>query len=350
MQILAFSFAKYRPGHNDTNLFRGGAYNVLDDLWWFFPDGDAWSYATIPYTYSWMHKRGDHSVFRSVFFIYAETSGLNTTEPAFLFTEFDPQVEAPDDFLLYGYTMGESVRLLDEDNLPQTIEHDLLIGYFVGYPSSWRPSDSAVRTVVFPLANGELAVCYYDIATNPIGITKFVINEYDAPYLYPTLNVPYDPASYGYPEVDYYFPVCIRVDETEGIYLYWEEYCEFGDVVARLFPTTIYKFKFGSPYSGWIDFPTAPGKITGFTPVKITWDHRIVLASVYIAGENGGTFSMLLDTEKNSDWILGSRFSTERLDRCTPAIFGEHPYVRERMRYTGTQWAWDYTISDNYPQ
>jgi len=238
--------------------------------------------------------------------------------------------------------------------MPHTISNDFLISWFVGYPGSWRPASRGTRTIVFPLADGELAVCYYEITTDPIYVAKIVINEYDSPYLYPGLNVPYDPVSYGgYPEVDYYFPACVRVDETEGIYLYWEEYCEFGDVIARTFPIRIVKFKFGSPYSGWIDFPTPPGILTGFTPIKITWDHRIVLASVYVEGEpesGGGTYGAILDTEKDSDWLLGKRFSEERLDRCTPAIFGEHPYVQERMKYGGTQWGWDYTYSDNYPQ
>jgi len=78
-----------------------------------------------------------------------------------------------------------------------------------------------------------------------------------------------------------------------------------------------------------------------------------VLASIYVEGDpenGGGTYGAILDTELDSDWIIGKRFSEERLDRCVPIIFGDHPYVKEHMRYTGTQWGWDYTVSDNYAQ
>jgi hypothetical protein len=118
-------------------------------------------------------------------------------------------------------------------------------------------------------------------------------------------------------------------------------------------PTNIVGLRIGSPYAGWSLLPLVSGHMTNFSPIKLTWDHKIILATVFVEGdpeEGGGMYTALLDTERSNDWVLGKRFATERLDRCTPVIYGEHPYVEERKKYTGTQWGWDYSYCENYPE
>lgn len=356
-RFIHYEWGKTAPNGKYGKTFFANMLAILDDpthpaIWPFFPEGDSWSYATVPYVYVWpvLSAVDDRYVVRAVFSIYTETPGLNRANPYWLFMQFDFEADPPYDVLLLGYTSGETLLALDEDNIPATIEDDVIIEEFNGYPGSLAHTHRLVRTVHFPLADGELGMFYYELWKDPIEPVKLVINQYDSPYINPGLTVPYDPNLYAWDEKNWIFPAVSLANPEDGVYLYWEEYCLYGDVVARVFPMKIIKFKYGSPYASWVDFPPLPGELTGFTPIKISWDHRIVLASVYINDpQTGGTFAALLDTELDSDWILGERISPDRLDRTTPAIFGDHPYVQERMKYGGTQWGWDYTVCDNYP-
>lgn len=354
-RYIHFAWGKTTPNNQELWAY---IFSITDNtngypaLWPFFPEGDSWSYATVPYAYAWPEYSAlaDRYVVKAVFSIYTETPGLNRANPYWLFMQFDFEADPPYDILLLGYTSGETLFALDEDNIPATIEDDVVIEYFNGYPGSLAPTHLYVRTIYFPLGDGDLAMFHYDLSHNPVEPIKLVINQYDSPYINPGLTVPYDPDIYAWDEQNWVFPVVSLANPADGVYLYWEEYCLYGDVVARVFPMKIVRFKYGSPYASWIDFPTPPGELTGFTPIKISWDHRIVLASVYINDpQNGGTFAAILDTALDNDWVLGERISADRLDRTTPAIFGDHPYVQERIKYGGTQWAWDYTVCDNYP-
>jgi hypothetical protein len=175
----------------------------------------------------------------------------------------------------------------------------------------------------------------------------FAVTDNNNPYLLTGLTFPYVWDEFTH-------PFCVRtVEGSPSLYLYWEEAMRYGDGTGE--ETDIVNLKYGSPYASWVAFPFFDEgvKLTNFIPIKVTWEHKILLATIYKEldpQDGGGMYTALLDTEKSSDWIIGQRFSETRLDRCSPTVFGEHPYVEERKKYGGTQWGWDYSYCRNYEE
>jgi hypothetical protein len=332
---LYFGSGKIKPNGTFNLEF---PYEIPED--WF---GETWQRSYCQYMYVWKHYSAysGRDVARVMAIIQGVNTGFNADGCYFLFMEIDPVGET---IYYWGYTNSEDMELLSED-IPVTIDGDILGYWWIGAPETQATEVHGYKNVIFPMPDGELAIINFDNTRNTIATAiPLIVNDYNNPYLQSGLNIPYI-----YDE--FVNPFCVRVDETlPALYMYWEEAMRFGGE-----DTDIIRLKYGSPFASWIDFPFFDEgvRMTNFTPIKITWDHRIILATIYKEldpQEGGGMYTALLDTEKSSDWIIGQRFSETRLDRCSPTVFGEHPYVEERKKYGGTQWGWDYSYCRNYEE
>lgn len=329
------------------------------DVWYisdfksYWPGGNTWTFCWVQYAYSWQHydTEKQKNVVRCCFLIQGGTYGFTRKGMTFLFADLDPEEEYPNDFTLQGYTTHTNVyALYPYSELVSATQ--LEAKSFAGAPTTQASEKTGVKNVVFPIANGALVFAQYHRGiTSPDSPIMLVVDRGNTPYIHAGLNIPfvYDPDD---PEAPYINPFCVRVSEypAPALYIYWEEHMLYGGE-----ETDIKRFKYGTPFATWADFPFFDEgvRLTNFVPIKITWDHRIVLATIYKEldpQDGGGMYTALLDTEKSDDWIIGTRFSETRLDRCTPTVFGEHPYVEERKKYTGTQWGWDYSYCRNYEE
>jgi hypothetical protein len=340
-EYLQFGYGKNKPGANFP-------FDIwyIDEFKGYWPNGNTWTWCWTPYCYTWKHydalKKRD--VVRCCYLIQGGTYSFTRKGMTFLFADIDPEEAYPNDFVLKGYSTHTNVyTLYPYSELDYAT--DLEARDFVGAPTTQSSELTSIKNVVFPITNGALVFAQYNRGiTSPDEPIFLVVDRGNTPYIHSGFNIPYI-----YDE--FVNPFCVRVDETlPALYLYWEEAMRFGGE-----DTDIIRLKYGSPFASWIDFPFFDEgvRMTNFTPIKITWDHRILLATIYKEldpQEGGGMYTALLDTEKSSDWIIGQRFSETRLDRCSPTVFGEHPYVEERKKYGGTQWGWDYSYCRNYEE
>ena len=307
---------------------------------WWLPGASTWVREYCQYIYVWKHYKAAlrRNVARVMLIIQGVWTGFNPDDCFFLFMEIDPVGETA---YYYGYTDAEDLESLDP-NIPSTVGGRVLGYWFIGAPETQASEAHGRKNIIFPLAGGEIGIAHYD-AWNSV---MFAVNDYNNPYIL---------TGYSFPYVwdDYKNPFCVRVDESDALYLYWEEEMLYGDGTGE--QTDIINFRYGSPLTIWVPFPALDTgwHMTNFTPIKVSFAHRIILAVAYKEGtaeDGAGMYTLLLDTQKSSSWIIGSRFSETRLDRCSPTVFGEHPYVEERKKYGGTQWGWDYSYCRNYEE
>jgi hypothetical protein len=305
------------------------------------PDSSTWSREYCQYMYVWKHfnATSNRNVARVMCIIQGVRPGFNYDDCFFLFLEIDPVAET---IYYWGYTDAEDLETLSPD-MPVTLGGRVLGYWFIGAPETQASEKHGYKNIIFPIANGQIGIANYSNAKT----VMFAVTDNNNPYLLTGLTFPYVWDEFTH-------PFCVRtVEGSPSLYLYWEEAMRYGDGTGE--ETDIVNLKYGSPYASWVAFPFFDEgvKLTNFIPIKVTWEHKILLATIYKEldpQDGGGMYTALLDTEKSSDWIIGQRFSETRLDRCSPTVFGEHPYVEERKKYGGTQWGWDYSYCRNYEE
>lgn len=359
---LYFQYATNKP----NPFYAYYQYNILDNFAPLFYNAADWLRAEVGYAYSFVffNTYFGRKVIRLVYFIDGAkgTTSIIRDGMDILFLDLDvlslPAGEKYVDSVLwyYGYTASDSLIELDSfksywssGSGPNSTDHNKITAdEFAGAPTTLPAANTSIKNIVFPTPYGELVIVryFFNAATQYI-----VVNSIDAPYDYPAgsnaFNLPY---TYNM----FVNPFCVLANPDENLYMYWEESMEYHPNVSITGgPTNIVGLRLGSPYAGWVALPTVAGHMTNFSPIMISAARKIILATVFVEGapeDGGGMYTALLDTNRSPTWIMGTRFSETRLDRCTPVVYGEHPYVEERKKYAGTQWGWDYSYCENYPE
>ncbi len=120
-----------------------------------------------------------------------------------------------------------------------------------------------------------------------------------------------------------------------GSYAYFEWHKASLDDVR-----TVAGLWWGSPFAGtWASVTLPAGTTLSVRPLYCSSERRVFLAVAYAAaGDFAGSWVYSLDTDVSASWKPMKKISADRLDCCSVAVFGSHPYATMLRNYPSEQY------------